>query len=86
MASTSAATNLHPDDGDTTLHVFRRDVLGLAPEAAGDAYATSEDTPLTVDSPGLLGNDSDPDGDTLAAAERGAVAAASSRRWRAERR
>ena len=68
VAFTSAATNLHPDDADTTLDVFRRDVLGLAPEAAGDAYATSEDTPLTVDSPGVLANDSDPDGDTLAAA------------------
>ena len=68
VAFASAATNLHPHDTDFTLDVFRRDVLGLAPEAAGDAYATDEDTPLTVDSPGLLANDSDPDGDTLAAA------------------
>ena len=68
VAFASAATNLHPDDGDTTLDVFRRDVLGLAPEPAADAYATDEDTPLNVASPGVLANDSDPDGDTLAAA------------------
>jgi Tol biopolymer transport system component len=67
VAFASAATNLHPDDGDFTLDVFRRDVLGLAPAAAADAYATSEDTPLTVDSPGVLANDSDPDGDALTA-------------------
>jgi hypothetical protein len=48
--------------------VFRRDVLGLAPEAAADAYAANEDTPLNVASPGVLANDGDPDGDTLTAA------------------
>jgi Tol biopolymer transport system component len=68
VAFASAATNLHPDDTDFTLDVFRRDVLGLAPAAAGDAYAISEDTPLTVASPGVLANDSDADGDTLTAA------------------
>jgi VCBS repeat-containing protein len=38
-----------------------------APTAAADAYGTSEDTALTVAAPGVLGNDSDPDGDTLSA-------------------
>jgi VCBS repeat-containing protein len=33
----------------------------------GDAYTTNEDTPLNVPSPGILSNDSDPDGDTLTA-------------------
>ena len=33
-----------------------------APIAAGDSYTTAEDTPLTIAAPGVLGNDSDPDG------------------------
>src|SRR5262249_39436006 len=39
-----------------------------APRAADDAFTTREDTPLTVAAPGLLANDSDPNGDTLEAA------------------
>jgi VCBS repeat-containing protein len=39
-----------------------------APVAAGDAYSTAEDTPLTVAAPGVLANDSDPDGNPLTAA------------------
>jgi VCBS repeat-containing protein len=39
-----------------------------APAAAEDAYSTAEDAPLTVPAPGVLGNDSDPDGDGLTAA------------------
>jgi VCBS repeat-containing protein len=38
-----------------------------APAAAGDAYTTAEDTVLTVPAPGVLANDSDPDGDPLTA-------------------
>ena len=38
-----------------------------APVAAGDAFSTAEDTVLTVPAPGVLGNDSDPDGDPLTA-------------------
>ena len=38
-----------------------------APTASNDSYTTSEDTPLTVAAPGVLGNDSDPDGDALTA-------------------
>jgi VCBS repeat-containing protein len=37
------------------------------PVAADDAYSTNEDAPLTVAAPGVLENDSDPDGDTLTA-------------------
>jgi VCBS repeat-containing protein len=36
-----------------------------APVAEDDAYSTPEDTALTVDAPGILGNDSDVDGDAL---------------------
>jgi VCBS repeat-containing protein len=38
-----------------------------APVAAGDAYSTDEDTALNVGTPGVLGNDSDVDGDALTA-------------------
>jgi VCBS repeat-containing protein len=37
------------------------------PVANPDAYPTNEDTPLNVAAPGVLGNDSDPDGDPLTA-------------------
>jgi VCBS repeat-containing protein len=38
-----------------------------APTAAGDSYTVDEDGTLTVPAPGVLGNDSDVDGDALAA-------------------
>ena len=38
-----------------------------APVASDDAYSTAEDTVLSVAAPGVLANDSDPDGDALAA-------------------
>ncbi len=37
------------------------------PVSVNDAYATDEDTTLSVTAPGVLGNDSDVDGDTLTA-------------------
>jgi VCBS repeat-containing protein len=37
------------------------------PTAQGDSYSTNEDTNLTVAAPGVLGNDSDVDGDSLKA-------------------
>jgi hypothetical protein len=43
------------------------DVPNFAPTANADNYSTSEDTPLTVGAPGVLGNDSDADGDPLTA-------------------
>ena len=38
-----------------------------APVAVNDSYSTNEDTPLTVNAPGVLGNDTDVDGDSLTA-------------------
>jgi VCBS repeat-containing protein len=38
-----------------------------APTAAGEAYSTAEDTALTVAPPGVLANDTDPDGEPLTA-------------------
>ena len=37
------------------------------PVAVNDAYTMDEDTTLTLAAPGILGNDTDPDGDTLSA-------------------
>ena len=42
-------------------------VINQAPTAADDAYSTAEDTARTVAVPGVLGNDSDPDGNPLSA-------------------
>ncbi len=49
--------------------------LGLAvlpvndpPAASADSFETAQDSALTVATPGVLGNDSDPDGDALSAA------------------
>src|SRR5205823_1805970 len=38
-----------------------------APVAGNDSYTTAEDTALTVGAPGVLGNDTDADGDPLTA-------------------
>ncbi|HVF06439.1 MAG TPA: Ig-like domain-containing protein [Frankiaceae bacterium] len=43
--------------------------LSTPPDADNDAYNTGEDTPLTVAAPGVLLNDSDPDGDPLTAGD-----------------
>jgi CSLREA domain-containing protein len=43
------------------------EVQTLPPVANADAYTTNEDTTLTVNAPGILSNDSDPDGDSLSA-------------------
>jgi hypothetical protein len=42
-------------------------VTNRAPAAVDDAYSAAEDTALTVAAPGVLGNDTDPDGDSLSA-------------------
>ncbi len=49
-------------------HLFRPLASGNAPVAQDDlAYTTPEDTPLSVDTPGVLGNDSDEESDGLTA-------------------
>jgi VCBS repeat-containing protein len=42
-------------------------ITNQAPTAAADTYGTAEDTALTVNAPGVLANDSDPDHDPLSA-------------------
>jgi Bacterial Ig domain len=41
--------------------------VNAPPTAADDSYAVAQNGSLSVDAPGVLGNDSDPDGDTLTA-------------------
>ena len=41
--------------------------LNDAPVATADEYSVDEDSPLHIDAAGILGNDSDPDGDALSA-------------------
>ena len=56
------------DDGflsDEATVVIDVAAVNDAPVAGDDSYETLEDTPLVVPAPGLLGNDSDVEGDTL---------------------
>jgi hypothetical protein len=53
---------LHSNIATVTIKVGQSD---QPPVAANDSYSTGENTALTVSAPGVLGNDSDPDGDTL---------------------
>lgn len=61
----------HANDGvddSNTATVLINVVVGNAPPVAiSDHYTTTEDIPLTIDPPGVLINDSDPNGDELSA-------------------
>jgi VCBS repeat-containing protein len=50
------------DTATVTIHVT---CVNDAPVAQDDTYTTNEDTPLVVSAPGVLGNDSDVDGNEL---------------------
>jgi large repetitive protein len=52
-------------DATVTIDVLDLDV-NAPPVAVDDTYDAVQDTPLTVDAPGVLANDTDPDGDPLA--------------------
>jgi hypothetical protein len=54
------------DDGQVTVTVLP---VNDPPVAVDDTYSTDRDTTLSVEAPGVLGNDSDVDGDTLTAAK-----------------
>lgn len=57
-------------DTDTTNNAYTDVdpvVTNRAPATAADAYTAAEDTALVIAAPGVLGNDSDPDGDALTA-------------------
>ncbi len=59
-------TVVGPGGTSATLPVDQFLYIG-APLATADTYAASENTPLNVSAPGVLANDSDPQGDTLTA-------------------
>jgi VCBS repeat-containing protein len=50
---------------DTDVATVAVQPANAPPVARDDAYSTDEDTPLTIPAPGLMGNDSDADGDQL---------------------
>jgi VCBS repeat-containing protein len=55
-------------NSDTVSVRLNTTVTNQAPTAVADTYSTTEDTALTVNAPGVLANDSDPDGNALSAA------------------
>jgi outer membrane autotransporter protein len=59
---TYRARDSHLDGNIATVTI---NVVNAAPVARNDTYETPMNTPLVVPSPGLLGNDSDADGDPL---------------------
>ena len=61
----SGGADLDPSPNTLTINVTP---VNDAPVAEDDTYSTSQGTPLTVPAPGVLGNDSDVDGDSLSAA------------------
>jgi VCBS repeat-containing protein len=60
-----ATTN--PDQTPTLQSLTFQYRTNAAPVANNDAYGTNEDTALTVNAPGVLGNDTDADGNALTA-------------------
>lgn len=46
---------------------LRSDMAPEPPKASGDAHTTAENAPLTIPAPGVLGNDTDANGDPLTA-------------------
>jgi hypothetical protein len=66
--TTSTATTAPTTTSSTTTTTTSTTIpVNDAPSAADDSYSTAEDRVLTVAAPGVLGNDTDVDGDTLSA-------------------
>ena len=55
------------DDGNVATVAITVNAVNDAPVANDDNYSVNEDTPLVISAPGVLGNDTDVDGDTLTA-------------------
>ena len=68
----SASFTYHANDGESNSNVTTVTIdvacVNDPPVATDDPYSTDEDTPLTVPARGVLGTDSDVDGDELTAA------------------
>jgi VCBS repeat-containing protein len=71
-SATSGAHTLTANYGGSAIHATSSGTAILTPNTApvanNDSFTTNEDTPLNVASPGVLGNDTDANGDTLTAA------------------
>jgi VCBS repeat-containing protein len=70
-AGTYTVTLTVTDDGGATNSASTTATIAAVnnpPVAVDDAYSTNEDVTLTVAAPGVLGNDTDADGDALTAA------------------
>ena len=69
VAFDSVATNLDPADTDTFPDVYVKvpGAQNTAPVAGDDTYSTDENVDLSVPGPGVLGNDTDADGDQITA-------------------
>ncbi|MFO1495720.1 MAG: Ig-like domain-containing protein [Lysobacterales bacterium] len=68
LAATDIVAAFGADEASTLF--FRLDVVDVEnrpPVAVNDAYTTLEDTALTVPAPGVLANDSDPEGNPITA-------------------
>jgi uncharacterized repeat protein (TIGR01451 family) len=63
-AAITASADCDPTNNSDTAVVT---IVNVPPAAADDGYTTSEDTPLAVTAPGVLGNDTDANGDPLTA-------------------
>ncbi len=61
----TASDGTSSDEGTVTITVTAGND---GPTAVADEYTTDQDTALTIDAPGVLGNDTDPEGDALSAA------------------
>jgi len=67
VAYTSLAYNLVPGDTNSYSDVFVCDLSNNPPIPVNDEFTTAEDIPLSVATPGVLGNDTDRDNDILTA-------------------
>ena len=52
-------------DSNTATVTITVNAVNDAPVATADSYSTDEDTPLSVGAPGVLANDTDPEGSAL---------------------
>ncbi|NNJ47871.1 MAG: tandem-95 repeat protein, partial [Acidimicrobiia bacterium] len=64
-STATGVTGVAAGELETVVCTFTNSIANLTPVAVDDGYSTPEDTLLTVAAPGILGNDSDVDGDAL---------------------
>lgn len=65
LANATLGAVISPTQGTSTLTIQDNDQPSQAPVAVNDNYSTLQGQTLTVAAPGVLGNDSDPNGDPM---------------------